>query len=264
MDNPKKVLPLNSKPSHFDLKFLLVGDPGSGKTYFCGTYTKGPVHFYMLDAGGEKTLYKLNKNRHESCPITVDLFSKDPKRPDIECRYTSMWKQLQQDGRSGFFDYMKEKNGLVVLPDSLTTANEFALAEVAKEQGRTLTSQEKPMRIQDWGQVSSWMKQLVGVIADLPCACASLAHLVSEKDSDGTVIARYPSMTGQFATQIGKHFDEIYLLDRIGKNYRVNFRGANMFNGASRAFTTPSALNITMDDLMIAYINGLDEIKSKA
>lgn len=244
--------PLLKKPPTFDLKFLLVGNSGAGKTHFCGTYTQGPVHFYMLDPGGEKTLYKLLSGRKDGCEITVDKFS--PR----EQKYTDFWKQLQKDEKAGFFQEMAERKGLIVLPDSLTTANDMVVEETAKKNGRSLTSSDKPMRIQDWGVASQWMKELVGVINDLPCAVAALAHLTTDFDSEGAVAARYPSVTGKFSRNMGRYFDEIYLLETSGSKRKVVFTEKGKFQASSRTFAVKSAADITMDELATAYLNGDD------
>lgn len=250
-DYPKKSLePL---PPQFDLKFLLVGDSGSGKTHLCGTYTKGPVHLYMLDPGGEKTLYKLNKNRPEGSPLSVDSFAAR------KAKYSDFWKQIQKDEKSGFFDKMAELGGLVVLPDSISSASDMILQEIATKNGRTLTSQAAPMRRQDWGQATSWMKELISVANDLPCAVAVTAHLHIERDDvDGTVIGRYPLISGQLKFNGGRYFDEIYLLSPIGTHYNLYFKEVNKFQASSRYFTPRSVKDVTMDMLATAYLNGDD------
>lgn len=240
--------PLAETSKTFDLKFLMVGDSKSGKTHFCGTYTRGPVHFYMLDPGGEKTLHKLNKDREH--PITIDKFS---MRSD---GYSAFYKQLQTDERDGFFEKMAEQNGLVVLPDSLSAASDMALAEIAKRNGRTLESPDKPMRIQDWGQLGAWMKTLVSFANDIPCSAAVIAHLYTETDDSGAVIKRYPMISGNFRTSMGRMFDEVYLLEPFGDKHRIYFKPRNLFTAGSRIFTCKQATDITMDTLADAYIAG--------
>lgn len=248
--------PLEKKPPAFNLKFLLVGNSGSGKTHFCGTYTKGPVHFYMLDPGGEITLHKINKNRPSGCEISIDLFSprSDP--------YSKFWKTLQQDEKDGFFDEMAERKGLIVLPDSLSTASEMAVKEIAKKNKRSLydpgIKSERAMRIQDWGQVGVWIKELIGVAHDLPCASATLAHIDIIMDKDREVLGRYPMLTGKVRYNAGKDFDEVYLLESVGSKRKISFVEKGKFSAKSRAFSARSVSDITMDELATAYLNGDD------
>ena len=242
---------LSSQPAKFDLKFLLVGDSGSGKTHLCATYTKGPVHFYMLDPGGEKTIYKLNQSRPASSQITIDLM------PERQTSWHSFWKQIQQDEKAGLFKELAERDGLVVLPDSLSAASDMVLRDVAAANKRTLDSQQQPMRIQDWGQCTQWLKTLISVFNDLPCAAAMTAHLYVEKDQQGQeVVARYPMVTGAMRTTIGRFFDEVYLLAPVGKNFNLYFKEFNKFNAKSRHFETRMAKNTTLDQLAEAYLSG--------
>lgn len=241
--------PLASTPPKFDLKFLLVGDSGAGKTHFCGTYTKGPVHFYMLDPGGEKTLYKLNQNRPKDCPITIDSY------PENTTKYSTFWKQIQKDEKDGFFDKMAEANGLVVLPDSISSAGDMSVREIAFMNSRTLDKQTAPMRIQDWGQNIAWLKHLISVVNNLPCACAMIAHLHIEKDdSAGRIVGRYPLISGQLKYSMGRFFDEVYLLAPVGNHYNIYFKEHNGFQAKSRLFTPRNVKDITMDVLADAYL----------
>lgn len=242
---------LAQEPVKFDLKFLLVGDSGSGKTHLCGTYTKGPIHFYMLDPGGEKTLYKLNKNRPADCQMTMDLL------PERKTSWQSFWKTIQKDEKDGLFDDLAARNGIVVMPDSLSAASDMVIRDVAAQNNRTLSEQTAPLRIQDWGQATQWIKTLISVFNDLPCAAIMTAHLYVEKDqTSGNVIARYPMVTGAMRTTIGRFFDEVYLLAPIGKNFQLYFKEFKSFNAKSRHFEARSVKNITMDQLADAYLAG--------
>lgn len=252
--------PLGTKPTKFDLKFMLVSDAGAGKTHFCGSYTGGPVHFYMLDPGGEKTLYKLNQNRPAHSPITVDL---------IDCNkqtYDDFWNLVQQDAEAGFFDDMADKNGLVVFPDSLTTANEMAMREIARLNKREMLSQKEEkkfgFRKQDWGQMTQWMSTLVNVINTLPCATACTAHLFTELDKENTPIARYPKIMGQLRYSIGKSFDEVYLLEAAKAGVDVYFKRAKLFTAKTRTFAIPMLRDADMNIIAQAYQNN-DDLSSK-
>lgn len=249
---PKQLL--SDTKRIFDLKFLVAGLSGTGKTHLCATYTAGPVHFYMIDPGGEKTLAKLNNNRAPGCEITIDKFSiRDNK-------YSDFWNQLIKDEKEGFFKEMSERSGLVVLPDSLTSAATMAQNEVAKKNKRSLTEPgidgKKGMRIQDWGQLGQWMKELVAVMNDLPCAAAMPAHLFVETNDDGVITGRYPMMPGQFRTSMGLYFDEVYLLENLGSTRAIHFVEKGKFQAKSRIFTPKSVKNITLQEIADAYISG--------
>ena len=250
--------PLIQDKRKFDLNFLLVGNSGSGKSHLCGTYTLGPVHFYMTDRGGEKSLFKLLKARSKDKPLTIDYFN------HLDSKFSDLWKAIQQDQKKGFFDEMAEKNGLVVLPDSITAVNEMAIRDIARLNNIDLLSHKSAMSGKDktksftqsqWGQLLNWLKELIRHAQDLPCAVAMTAHLSVDKDKDGAIIERYPSVNGQFRYNIGKDFDEVYLLEAQGSNINIHFKQHNKFTAKSRVFSAKRVSNITMDELAKAYIN---------
>jgi len=131
--NPSEARPsfnktkLTERKRIFDLKFLLTGNSGSGKTHFTATYTKGPLHYYMFDKGGEKTIEKISKNRTD---ITLDNFSHD------DMLFSDFWRTFQEDEKAGLFEWLKEQSGMLVL-DSLTNANKKAIHEIEKKSGIT-------------------------------------------------------------------------------------------------------------------------------
>lgn len=248
---------LKSSNKKFDLKFFLVGNSGSGKTHFCGTYTKGPIHFYMLDRGGEKSLYKLIDKRDKSLPpITIDVISNRTNK------YSDFWKILQNDAKDGFFDHMAEQNGLVVLPDSLTTANIMAKKEIASIAEVDLLeigverNMRKVMSPPLWGQLLGWMQELIGTTQELPCATATTVHLFTEFDKDGAILKRVPAVNGQFRQLVGINFDEIYLLEVKGAKYNLYFKDHSYFEAKSRVFTGKKLTSPTMDIIHDAYLSG--------
>ncbi len=244
--------PLTTTDPKFDLKFLLVGGSGSGKTHLCGTYTQGPVHFYMIDPGGEKTLRKLLPGRPAISPITIEYFSLQ------DHHFTDIWKQLQADAKAGFFEELASQNGLLVLPDSLTTLSIMITRDIAKKHNRDLKSADKNkiMRIQDWGVLGAYLRELISVINDLPCAVAATAHLHNDTDSQGSIIGRAPLVSGNLKYTMGLFFDEVYLLENKGNNRNIHFKETNHFQAKTRTFTDKTVKNVTMDDIATAYLSG--------
>ncbi len=239
----------------FDLNFFLCANSGAGKTHLCATYTLGPVHFYMLDKGGERTLKKLLKGRPKSNPISIDNLSRETDT------FSAFWKKLQQDEKEGFFAHMAEQNGLVVF-DSATSANKKAIHEIMRVNrrggytvGKSFTAKTDGMQITDWGQLSQWMTQLVSTIQELPCATATTVHLHTIMDGDQQVVARYPSVNGQFKQIIGTDYDETYLLENRKDKYTIHFKEKHKFQAKSRIFSVSKVTNYTMDMLATAYTN---------
>ena len=241
---------LSQQPRKFNLKFLLCGNSGSGKTHFTSTYTSGPIHYYMFDKGGEKTIEKLIGNREN---ITIDNFSSS------SMLFSDFWKAFTEDGKNEFFEHLASNNGLLVL-DSLTNANQKAIAEICQKSSVTPSGIGKKLDMKlgmapaHWGQLLNWMTTLTSSLQELPCAVAVTVHLHTLMNSDQEVVARYPAVNGQFRQLIACDFDEAYLLTVKGTNRQIYFTEKLNFEAKSRVFDNPYVTNITMDDLVKAYL----------
>lgn len=254
-DSPGQVstfgkTPLKSRQRKFDLKFLLTGNSGSGKTHFTATYTKGPIHYYQFDKGGEKTVEKLMGNRPD---ITIDDFSSS------QIAFSDFWRQFQIDGKNNFFEHLAANNGLLVL-DSLTNANRKAIDEICKKSGITPSGIGKKLDMKlgmappHWGQLLNWMTTLVTSLQELPCAVAVTVHLHVLMNSDQEVVARYPAVNGQFRQLLSADFDEAYLLTTQGNKRMIYFTEKLSFEAKSRSFDMPYIKDVTLDQLVDAYI----------
>lgn len=253
--------PFKANDRKFNLKFLVAGNSGCGKTHLFANYILGPVHFYMLDKGGEKTIEKLISDRDQNAPVlSVDNFS------SAEISFSDFWTAFQQDEKDGFFDYLAENNGLLVI-DSITNANKKAINEICKRSGVTPSGigktldMKKGMAPPHWGQLLNWMSTLVGALQELPCATASTVHLHTLLNSDQEVVARYPSVNGQFRQLIAVDYDEAYLLETRGENHLIHFKERLKFEAKSRVFSMKEVRNITINDLAKAYLAGETIIK---
>lgn len=247
---------LGNQPSCFDLKFMLVGSPGSGKTHMCATYTKGPIHLYMTDPNGEKTLYKLNQNRPEASPITLDIFRRSEGHT-----YETFWKTLQEDAKSGFFDDFKSRSGIVIF-DSATSLALLALDSVAKKNQRTPgnTPEKGGMRRQDWGQRSAWLTELIRTLTDMPCAAILTVHLKRIVNEQTGAVIEQLNLPGQLSDCGGNFVDEVYKLKNIVKTRRIIFGGDGVFDQAKTRIFQEDSVDFKsgdpiMDTLVQAYYN---------
>lgn len=196
-----------------DLKFLLVGSSGCGKTHFCGTYTKGPLHVYSFDPHGHLTLLK-----SENKAITVDSFlDTDLDKAQAYRNFATTWNK---DLAEGYFQQLADQNGILVL-DSLSTLSQAIMDEVL----RTAKIEKPSLKIisQDlWGQQSQIIKHVIREVNALPCMAIMTAHEELVTDSSGTT-KYYPLTTGKLKTQIGLYFSEIYCFRNVGRERRLDF-----------------------------------------
>lgn len=248
------------KDRRWNKNFFLCGNSGSGKTHLSATYTKGPVHFYMVDKGGENTLDKLISERPKQAPpISVDIMSQD------EHTFSTIYHQIAKDEKDGLMDEIAAAQGMVVI-DSLTSLNEKAKAEIGKVNQRTIVdvgkkNTYKGLQMADWGQLLQWMTHFIGGIQDFPCATVTTVHLHTIMDGESTVVGRYPSLNGQFRQTASINFDETYLLEMRAGNQIIHFKEHLKFEAKSRIFSAKQVRNYTMDQLCEAYLAG-DTLKS--
>ncbi len=236
----------------FDLTFLLVGNSGSGKTDFISKYTKGPVHFYMADKGGEKTIIK-NLGKSKRTNISIDIMSGN------EFKFSDFWSKFQEDEKIGKFEYLAKNNGILCV-DSLTALNAKGIKEILTKDnklpsgiGRKIDHQ-KGMNVAHWGQLLNWMQTFVSTLQDLPCAVAITVHLHVLMNKNQEVVARYPSVNGQWRQLLPVDFDECYLLEFKQSTQTIHFKERNKFEAKSRSFSMDKKKNPNLDKLVTAYL----------
>ena len=175
--------------------------------------------------------------------------------------FSDFWKTFQEDEKAGFFEYLKENSGMLVL-DSLTNANQRAIMEISKKANITPAGIGKPIDMKKgmapphWGQLLNWMTTMVTALQELPCAVAVTVHLHTLMNSEQEVVARYPSVNGQFRQTLATDFDEAYLLTTQGAKRQIYFTEKLSFEAKSRVFDMPKVEGITMDQLVTAYLAG--------
>lgn len=242
-----------------DFKMLLVGHSGAGKTHLTGTYKSGPIHYYMVDPGGEKTLFKLLEDRPKESPITIDTFRRRDKQD-----FNQLWETMQKDAAAGFYDNLKKQNGLLVI-DSMTSVIALATDAVAKLSGKKpgLSPEKGGFRRQEFGIRSGWILELIRQISDIPCATILCCHLQRIVDDNTGTVTESLLMPGQNSDVAGNWFDEVWKLSTIGKTLRISFKPDGKFESTkSRVFSLPYAdfqmSQPTLDQLAKAYIKGGD------
>ena len=249
------------EPAKFNSNFLIAGEPGAGKTVFCGRYEQGPVHFYVLDKNGLVSLNKfIAKRPNSKYAITYDDLSND------QTDFSTLFHQLQRDEKEGFFQEMADQNGLCVI-DSLTTVNERAFQEITEVNGLYLgpvghgLDLKKGWQKPHWGQLRQWLSLIVSCIQDEPCAFAMTVHIDTVMNDAGVIVGRYPSISGKLKAQIGKDFDECYLLTRKGNVFETYMTEYQHFIAKTCLFEPASYTDISMNDIALAIKANKTKIK---
>ncbi len=228
--------------SKFNVKFLIWGQPGSGKTSFLGSYTKGPVHFYLTDPQGTTVL------RENTNAITVDEFTYGGPKA-----YENFWKTMQADEKSGMFDELLDQEGLLVI-DSYTTLENYLVEYVCSQilKKKKTAGQTYDIQRQDWPTISGYVLNFFKGVASLPCAVAVVCHSKTVQD-DSQALYFQPTIIGQQATQAPRWFSEFFNLSLTGNSQTVRIQGNPKVPAASRLFLpsekVQSLVDPSMDDL---------------
>lgn len=233
----------------FNLKMLMYGAPGSGKTTFAGSYTHGPVHFYATDPQGVSVL------RNTKAEITVDNFT-DELYGQTKT-YPAFYKQLQKDEKDGFFQSMFEREGIIVI-DSYTTLENYLVDYVAESvlKKKKQEGGAYEIRRQDWPTVSSYVLGFFKTISSLPCATLIICHTKSIQDAENNIYFR-PTILGQQAEQAPRWFSDYFQASLEGNQFILRVRGNPRVPASSRLFLPESNIDRlkgpTMDTIYKAF-----------
>lgn len=199
-------------PYQHKYNLLLLGDPGTGKTFFSTTCRK-PVHIDSFDKGGTKALWPwIEKDEIIVNPIYE---RENPLEPFAYREWKSNFLHLVNDG---YF----EKIGTYFL-DSNTFWNEAIMNWVlknAKEGGKVVSrAGEAPNYFKDYMPQKIEIRNALSQVLNLPCDVVVTGHLTERYDESrgdsGEVIKRLLGyefkITGDAATIIPGMFDEWYI-----------------------------------------------------
>jgi len=210
-------------PQQSKFNVLLMGESGSGKSYFSRT-CRFPIHFDSFDPGGTKCV----RRWIEEGKIIADTKyeAEDPKHP-------SAFEKWKND-----FDW-REKNGYFKMfgtyfLDSSTTWAMSIMNHILKKAGIAgdaprFTKDYTPQKV----EIRNWMQRIL----NLPCDVVVTGHLKLDEDPDKGRIFRYMT-TGDGAIVIPLMFDELWVMrtkeTSQGVEYQLLTKSTGMYMARSR------------------------------
>ena len=190
---------------------LIMGDPGSGKT-FGMRHARGPVLIHSFDSGGSKGLQKyIDLGR---VIVDTSFENDDPSSPTAFRKWEEEFMRLND---SGAF----ESIGTYVI-DSLSSMSDSLMNAVLHANGRAprkgkVGLNHRSGNIVAIPELRDYQIQMVTLVQELalctaiPCDFIAIAHLKYDKDEVTGKRSAGPNLTGQLTTRIPGLFDEVLI-----------------------------------------------------
>lgn len=189
-----------------NLKILLLGDAGVGKTIF-GTSLPGKTRVLDFDNKVDSAALFYRGRPEHLANIEVTQFSTQPDTSPIEQLNKIVQGEFVPQQRSGRMAF----DTLVL--DSITTFSAATLAHIVQTNPgikRTTTIQGVQPGLQDYGILSREFQRIIPGLLALPCNVIMLAHIATEKDEVTGQILRHTMMDGSFAKKLPIYFKEVW------------------------------------------------------
>lgn len=214
-------------PGQGFLNMLVYGQPGTGKTRFCGS---AEPRFKTLIASAESGLLSLNNNK-----VNGEVFSYD---------YVKVTKFEEIEEIYKFLAFSKHDYKLLAL-DSGTELQKVCMDFILREE-----KIEKP-RIQDWGTLNDKMTRLIRTMRDLPIHLIMTSLMDEDKDELTGEVKVYPSFQGKISKSIGGYFDEVFYSYCTSKKsesgntfeYKLLTQNSGKYLGKDRSGKLPQIIN---------------------
>lgn len=237
---------LSELKTNENIKLLLFGDSGCGKTCFASTFP-GPIHFYDFDLKVSSAASFL-KEQEKIQDISYD-------------QYPLNKTNMGEAGRTFNYDLGKLKENAnfpyrTIVIDSLTTCAdrlmEYLMAE-NKGIKRNVTKGAQAPALQDYGLFRIFMKQFIGEVLSFPCNVIFTAHIDVKTDEQTGRILRQPMLPGKLASELNIYFEEVYRAyvegDSDKRRYVAQTQADRSFNCRSQR-RLPFIIPLTYESLV--------------
>lgn len=203
---------------------LVMGEPGTGKTFGIASTSPYPVFIDSFDKGGVLGLGEYI----EAGKVVVDTRweKEDPTKPHVFLEWA---KVMEERINSGFFDHFK-----MYMLDSCTSFSNAIMNSILKKAGR---AGKKPVWGEDYVPQKIIMLNWVEKLLLLPCHTIVTGHLIAVEGADK--LNRFRLMaTGDAKVRLPLLFDELWVTmvkSSGGKpDYRILTSPKGMYLARSR------------------------------
>ena len=223
LDEIKELYAQDPKISSF--KAIVYGDFGSGKTTAACT-GRAPVLLHSFDPGGTTSV----RDKIASGIVYADTRFEVESCDDVsKIQAYNLWRDaFKKLLVNKVFDGL----GTYVL-DSLTTMSEAILNQILKAAGRPNSIPQ----IQDYQHLGNALRDMMKVLASLPCDVVVVGHMEAEKDEITGRINSSLMVTGKMKNKLPLLFDEVYVALPKDTNAGVQYQLLTQNDGVYKART---------------------------
>lgn len=195
---------------------LVIGDGGTGKTVFAGTFPK--PYFFDFDRGMASLRGKdVEFDTFKDAPKDSKAISKANGIYPWGTAWTEFIRQLNVLGE--MMDKGLCPHETIVL-DSLTTMANIALHWVLKQTNHNGSDPVDPGR---WYQQMSALEQVMDQLTSWPIIKVVTAHIQRDTNSITQNVEQLALVTGKLAGKLPIYFDEVYFTKIVGKGREREF-----------------------------------------
>lgn len=189
-----------------NLKILVCGPPGSGKTCFAAGFPT-PILVFDFDDKIDSAAAWYAEDKERLGQIEVRPLGKRLDGTDPMVEFLKDLAELAEQQKTGVMKYR------TVIVDSMTTFSAAVLGHIVKTNPgikRPTSSQGMQPTPQDYGILKREFAKLIPGLLSLPLNVVMTAHVKSERSELTGEILRMPIMDGSFAQELPIFFKEVY------------------------------------------------------
>lgn len=191
-----------------DANILLVGDSGSQKTRFLGTFPQGWVEVADFDKGmaslaGSDIEYETFKEADKGQKVRPE------ERKAGVYEYATAWPAfIQWVNKIG--DRLEQKKGPKVIAfDSLSHMSMIVMNKILKDNNWDVPNQGA------YGAQQEYLKRVLNQVTAWPVRLVCTAHIQRDENLVTGISEKLPLLTGKLAGFISSFFDEVYFLEAV-------------------------------------------------
>ena len=197
-----------------ELKVLVYGESGAGKTCLASTFPK-PMLILDFDGKSNSIINFLGQDNPELENIEVKNLQASLVEDPMEA-FVKITKELEGQLKKGTMPYK------TIIVDSLTTFSAAALNHIVKTNPtikRPRFAQGTQPVMQDYGILRREFQRLIPGFLGLKANIVMIGHIKITTDETTGSILREPKLDGSFGGDLPIYFEEVYVaeVDRAGK-----------------------------------------------